>query len=651
MNKPFFMLSVVGWLFCACLSVVHAQDAGAAVRVKLSLADNKTVYRIGEPIKLVMEFTADSDGYQVDTMPDRWEPTSDAISVAPDTGVYHWLDEYMEGRQYMRDVISLAKLSASPTRVELILNDSLRFDRPGKYSVKVKTRRVSQVSSSQGYNPPLALTTNEVNFEVQPMSVADEEPEVKRLSDLLDTERGWQAEERITQELSFLTGDASSREKVRRFLNSEGRSGNYGQHITFGLFIARNRALVLQLLESAMRDPKIPVTSQLLIIAGKLRLMQEKGGATAKQAALAGNLSTAADQRLMEIQDAYVTELAAGLGRRAGKSQTTTAITIFTYLPKEQQPPAAILLSEARRIILQQFDTLHPFDQEYLLRMYWETLRDPSLVPALKKMLSYTAVASKNIHDSALKRLIEIAPDEARPYVISEIRDPTSLVELEVLGSLSDKSLPEVDDALLEQIRRYASSKTSFDSVYLKQKTSLAVRYATISIYADLMQIYRSAGAKLPLDSRAALLAYFARYNEPEALPLVEQTLEALEPGQDFNFLPEFTRLYYSDEIGTLLVKRLESNEPQTASTAAYLLSLHGRTGDVKVIEARLERWRKEWGNRAEEADTNLQGIVERELIMALISGKAAWKLSPERVKELRQSCITRLCRQNFRTQ
>lgn len=236
-NKFFFILGMVAWLSWS--GMLYAQDAATAVHVKLSLADNKTTYRTGEPIKLILEFTADSDGYQVDTIPDRSEPANDAISVSPDSGVYHWLDEFRGGRHYARCVISLAKLSTNPTRLEILLNDSIRFDRPGKYSVQVTTHRVSLISLRLESHPPIALTTNEVSFEVQPMSVADEEREVKRLSDLLDAARGWQAEERLTQELSFLTGDASLREKVRRFLNSEGRSGNYGQHTTFGLFIAR----------------------------------------------------------------------------------------------------------------------------------------------------------------------------------------------------------------------------------------------------------------------------------------------------------------------------------------------------------------------------------------------------------------------------
>ena len=68
---------------------------------------------------------------------------------------------------------------------------------------------------------------------------------------------------------------------------------------------------------------------------------------------------------------------------------------------------------------------------------------------------------------------------------------------------------------------------------------------------------------------------------------------------------------------------------------------------DQKVLEARLERWRKEWANRSVEAETNLLGTVERELVYGLIHAKS-WELSPERVKELQQGCITKYCRQNF---
>jgi hypothetical protein len=240
-----------------------------------------------------------------------------------------------------------------------------------------------------------------------------------------------------------------------------------------------------------------------------------------------------------------------------------------------------------------------------------------------------------------------MAPDEARPAVLAEIRDPKSLVDFEILSSLEDKYLPEADSILLDQIRQLTVSKTNFDRVYLKHKASLAARYATEAIYADLMKVYRDAGANIPIDSRAGFLAYFARHNEPEAMTLIEQTLETLGRGEDFNLLPDLTKFFYSDSIDALLRKRLESDIPPTVSTAAYLISLHGPAADQEVIEARLKRWRRDWSDRLAETDANSQGIIERELVTALTRAKS-WTLSPERIKEIQQSCLSKLCRQNF---
>jgi hypothetical protein len=627
---------------------VFGQVPPAEVHVKLLLADNKTTYRMGEPIKLILEFTADREGYTADTIPDGWQLTSDVISLSPQRGATPWLDEYFGGHRYSRDVFAPRDLSQTPTRVELFINSSLRFDKPGKYTVQVTTHRVSSRSSSNEIRPTIVLTTNSVNFNIEPMSEADEAKEVKRLSDLLDATRAWQAEEKITQELSFLTGDVSTREKVKRFLNSEGRSGNYGKHINFGLFIARNRPLVLQLLETAMRDPNTPVTYALLSATTSLRMLREQNGPNVR-VPTHGQLSPTEDPRLLQIKQTYLAELAAGLNRRTGKSQTSTAMTILMHLPKDTQPEEPIL-AEVRRLLIQQFDSLHPFDQEYLLRVYWEKLGDPSLVPSLEKMLAYTGQSNKNIHDEALKRLMEISPEKAKQYVIAEIRDPKSLVDYQVLQSLPDESLAEVDMALVEQLRTLASSKVNFDRVHLKHKAFLAARYASKNVYPDLMELYTRVGTKLTLEVRAGLLAYLVKQNEAEALPLIEQTLDEVKPGEDFNFLPQLTRLYFSEAIDVVLRKRLESGEPEAASNAAYLISLHGPAGDQKVLEARLERWQKEWAHRPAEADANGQGPLERELILALVRAKS-WKLSPERVKALQQACITKVCRRNFRIQ
>jgi hypothetical protein len=635
-------------IFCLLFSLATICSAQTPepsdVHVKLSLAENKTVYRIGEPIKLVMEFTADREGYVIEVLPDREGPASDTIAVSPEMGVTPWFAELMDNRYYGRCVISTEKLG-SVRRLEIVLNDSLRFDNPGRYTVSVKTRRVTRSSSDvRQASEPLSLTTNVISFELQSMSEGDEAKELKRLSDLLDSTRNSHDDE-IVRRLSYLTGDPSTREKVTRFLNPEQRPGNYSLHIYYGLFIARNRSLVLKLIEAAMRDPNTPVTSEMLSAATRLRTLFTYGISPNPVGPVPFMLQPQEDPRNREIREAYLTELAAGLGKRSGRSQTTTALTLFMVTPKDSLAESAGL-REVRRILVQHFDSLHPYSQEWLLRTHWEQMRDAALVPSLKKMLTTRGTASKNLHDSALQRLLEMAPDEARSYVVAEIRDPNSLIDPEIVGALKEESLPEVDASLLEQIRKLAQSGPGRSHVFLKSKTAVLVRFATPNIYGELMQLYQQTGMSLSRDGRAALLAYFAKHNDREAGPLIEQAVAELKPGEYPQILSDMTALYYSESMSVLLKKIVQTDDAPMASHAAYLIGKHGSPGDEKLLEARLKRWQEQWRDRILEADAQHQGQMERELIYALINGKS-WKLTPERVRELQTSCATQLCKQS----
>ncbi|HKR23182.1 MAG TPA: hypothetical protein VJS17_11335, partial [Pyrinomonadaceae bacterium] len=375
-----------------------------------------------------------------------------------------------------------------------------------------------------------------------------------------------------------------------------------------------------------MRDPNIPVTSQLL------------GVATTMKALLTDR------SRSQEIHDAYVVELAAGLSKRTGSNQTTTAVTLLS-ITLNPTPTLNAGLREARRILVQQLDTLHPFTQEWVVRQTWDELRDPELIPVYKKMLTTTGIAAKSVREGTLTRLLEMAPADARAAVIAEIRDPESLVDPKILGALEDKFLPEVDESLLDQVRRSASSTDNRARLYLKFKAELLARFATESIYQDVIELYRSVGNKLQPDSRAGFLAYLAKHNDREALPLIEEAVAAYKPGDSPWILNDITNLYYSEAIDALLKKILETDDASQASHVAYLLGKHGAAGDERVLTARLKRWREDWRDRVAEADAQSQGQIERELIWALLNGKS-WKFPPERVDELKKSCITQMCKQ-----
>ena len=619
-------------------SLTSGQNAD--VHVKLSLADNKTVYRIGEPIKIALDFTADRDGYVVEHLSEGNEPYSDKIVISPDTGFTYWYAEYTDNFRYPRDFFAEQKLTVTPKRVEIVLNDSLRFDNPGRYTVSVTTKRI-KATGPDAPSDPLTLTTNAISFEVQAMSDEDEAKEVGRLSASLSTKQERPAAEELARQLSYLTGEPSTREKVRRFI-IDNQAGN--GHLYNGLFIARNRALTLKLLESAMRDPNVPVTSLMLSAALRLKTLLMYGVSDQPSGPPTYIVQPHEDPRHRELRQGYIAELMGTLVKRSGNSLTTTASTIFAAIP-EDSPSEKVRLREARDILVQQFDFLPASTQEWFLTMHGDQLRDPVLIPSLKKLLKSSGPAAFNLHQAALHQLLELAPDEARPYVIAEIRDPNSFLDVETLGKLKDDSLPEVDASLLEQLRKLTQSKQNRDLVLVRPKAQLLARFATENIYRELMRLYREVGANLSRDARAGLLAYFAKHNEAEAMPLIEQAVTDLKPGDYPQVLVDLTALHYSDAIGVFLKKLMETDNYPLASTAAYLIGVHGSASDEKLLEARLQRFQRDWQERAAEADAQQLGQIERELVLALVKGNS-WKASPERVRELQSSCVTALCKQ-----
>ncbi len=651
MNRKFFLLVIVLLVFSIN---AFSQNATGDVQVRLSLADGKTVFRTGEPIRLTLTFTANGVKYNLLINENEIVSSSDEIILTPNEGVFDWAAKYTSGRNIVNHSFMYTELSDQPINVKVVLNDKFRFDKIGKYSVRIKTKRVETGEFREENRERISLTTNEVGFEIAAMSEAEEQAEVKRLSPLLDVKRDLNEEIRISEQLSFLTGDASTREKVKRYLDSRGHSGNYHQNIYYGLFIARNRALAVKLLEETLRDTNREANFQLLNMLVQLRLMLESRAVETEPSApeIVGQNGRRAD----EIRQSYIKELIESLPKRAGKNLTSTAIAILQTLPKDKTAPADIS-AKVREILLKKFDELDIFDREYLLSAYWENLRDASLAPSMERMLTDKNLPQMyrlNVHATALKRLIELDQAKARPLVVAEIRNPNSYVGVDVLGALDDKFLPETDDALLEQIRNLAPLKNGArDNTLLRLKSLLAARYATAKIYDGALESYKNHGDKWEANTKGSLLGYFARLNDKEAVSLVEEALAKIGNGSEFSLLTSLTEVNFPKGVADFFRKRLAANN-ETTGTAAYLISKYGDESDKSLIRARYNRWLKEWSGRTAELDaadysspTGVQKMLQVSLLEALIRAEA-WKLPAAEIEQLKQSCLTAICRQTF---
>jgi hypothetical protein len=82
-------LSLVAGILFLLSTSAFAQDK-LEVHAQLKLADNKSTFKIGEPIRVVLELTADRDGYNADSTSDVSDSSTDQLTVTPEAGISHW---------------------------------------------------------------------------------------------------------------------------------------------------------------------------------------------------------------------------------------------------------------------------------------------------------------------------------------------------------------------------------------------------------------------------------------------------------------------------------------------------------------------------------------------------------------------------------
>ncbi|HEX8638823.1 MAG TPA: hypothetical protein VF692_12215 [Pyrinomonadaceae bacterium] len=647
--KPLRFLIIVIFFSVGLTFAQNAADAAKDVKFQVSFAGGKTVYRIGEPIKLILSYTAAEPGYVVESY---YSPRFDDVIVTPTDGVYDWL--YRLNRLYSYDDVSAPQpLSASAVNLEITVNDLVRFDKPGKYKIKVVSRRAWAAQKEAFFRRnPIALSSNEIELEIKEMSEIEERTAVKRLMSLMDAAPTLPQHQIYKCELDYLTGDFSTAEKVNRFLNPPVFGGVRWLDTGKGLDIARNKELAIKLLETALRDPNREVNDDLIRKLVTLRLLMEDERQPSR-AADSQQLWKERGARSAELSGAYYAELLDSLPKRAGRSQIFAAFRIFTSLPKTDV--SSVAYTTTKTLLLEKFGELEHSGQSHLLEHFWDKIKTPALIPALEKILANEEpLPHWSNRANAFKRLIELDQNRARLFVINEIRDPDSLMNPDFLKDLNDEFLPETDDALLAQITKLAATEDRRMQLNLQFKLTLAARYATAKIYAELADIYKKHGSRWRFEQSAPLLSYLARHNDRETMPLIEEQLNKSGDPSGSNIFYSLTKTGFTKGMEKLLQKRLESDEPQTVGSAAYYLSKYGGKENKSLIEKRYNRWLEKWIERRAELENpdagaaiKSESMFQINLLEALIRAEK-WKLPETEISRLKLTCLTENCRRHF---
>lgn len=166
-------------ILCLLVGISDLTAIGQAASVELRTTSGRTDFRIGEVIPVELIFTAEvQNTYRLDPvkeLPEKY-PLQDTFRVEPEEG---WEDPLGDYRNAVfkaetsghvgidGSVLSSSiPLSPKPFRLSVVLNDYVRFSRPGVYRVYVQDSRVRPIVNANNGLEHVSLTSNRLELKI-----------------------------------------------------------------------------------------------------------------------------------------------------------------------------------------------------------------------------------------------------------------------------------------------------------------------------------------------------------------------------------------------------------------------------------------------------------------------------------------------------
>ena len=396
MRFPRLVLVSAAILIGMFVNEIDAQPVPSpTVTANLSLKNGKSSFRSGEEIELEISVRTSEPGCFVvsDTQPSPM----DKIELTPTDGAYRWVQGDWRGS----DGFSWMQMEANkPAIIRIVLNDSYRFDERGTYAVKVRTGHVSCGVFSKA--EPTELTTNPVTFNVEPFEATEEKQLAEELERRVRASTNERQADRLARQLDYLPGDDATRAKLSLFLN-EKTFYPFGVHVDEGLWIARNRAMVVSALELAVADPTLPVG------AGWLSTLVELKRNTIKPQQPCCHMVQRSEPDTLMAQ--YVHQLALSLPQRTGEPLIIAATSVFEADAAGLTPEQQADFQLAREIIVTHFSEINEYSVDSILRQFGKYLEDRRMILPLQNLIDHSEGIFSSNRAEALKQMQKITPD------------------------------------------------------------------------------------------------------------------------------------------------------------------------------------------------------------------------------------------------
>jgi hypothetical protein len=598
------MYSLLLFILLASPGVFFLQsprDIDSNVTLQVSLPVNRTEFHIGETIPLHLAFSSSvKNRYQINMA--QYDSSGrmnyEQFNLSPSFGAVDPLAGHLS--VIGGGLTSFDFLTPTPWTITLDLNEWLRFTQPGDYRLTITSHRVGvkDPSSPMGTSP-VPVRSNEITFRIIPatkdwqtqvlvdaVATLDQPPPSKPE----DREKDLKSRRQALETLRFLGTPDAIAELARRFSGED--NGGLDYVCMLGLISSPDPDVARRALEHELDEPDHPISDNFFYALQTL----DAGGT-------APNQDWKKDER--QVLEALVSALPAKRGKALTVSLTTAVNKAWNGADIPEQSTKALV---AQMVSL--FDQL-PSDGHALLLTYrWDKVAGPDMIPILRRYAEayqdfpqpreMNAYRSLELSASALRHWYELDPVGARPALIREITRPRPRFSASVLGILPDKTLPEVDFALAENL----TAGADFDG--MANVSSLIARYASDAILQQVTAKLDPSLGKWACAIQDPLLAYLLRVNPPLARPRIEQAVAAR--GKEFSacnhgLFQSISEIHYDPVLEEIAIHSLDDPDPRVAMNAATMLGRYGSPAAESALRQRFAAWSAAWTGREAELD------------------------------------------------
>jgi hypothetical protein len=611
------------------------------VALQVSVANGQHEFHVGEIIPLKLAYSsAAKDRYQINMAQyDRsGRMEYEHFDLSPADGAVDPLEGRLGG--IGGGLTGFSFLTPEPWSIVLNLNEWARFTRSGIYRLNVVSKRVGvKDPSTQLGASPIAVQSNEVTLRIVPATKAWQKMTLSTAVAILDKQPASKPQDqeadgterrKALETLRFLGTADAARELAKR-LRGEA-PGGLDYVCMLGLISSPEREAVKGALEHELADPDHPISDTFM---SALRRVNE----------------APIDQDWREEQRKEAEQLIAALPAKRGKAMTVSLSTALNEAWNSGEVPKQTIDRLVEQIV-SMFDQLPPDSQALLLTYRWDKIAGPKLGPILRRvaeayrdypeMRETNAYQSLQLSGSALQHWYELDPAGATPAIIREITRPRPRFNANVLGILPDKTLPEADFPLSENLT------ASSDYEGLANLASLIARYASDAILPQVTAKLDPLLGKRACAIQDPLLAYVLRVDPIGARVRIEDAVAAR--GKDFtacnhSLFQGISEIHFDPVLEEIGIHSLDDPDPQVAETAATMLGRYGSSGAEPALLRRFKEWGAMWAGRESElnltfaeqtGDRVYQLGLGQNLAQALATGKA-WLLDERTLKDLAQ--------------